>query len=73
MSTTAKAEVAAMLRNLPDDCTFEDIRYNIGLLQRMQEAEDDIAAGRIYTQEEVEARFGRWLSPDPPRDDPSPE
>ena len=44
MSTTAKAEVAAMLRNLPDDCTFEDIRYNIGLLQRMQEAEDDIAA-----------------------------
>ncbi|CAN5679667.1 hypothetical protein BH23GEM5_BH23GEM5_15570 [soil metagenome] len=27
--STAKAEVAALLANLPDDCSLEDIQYHL--------------------------------------------
>lgn len=60
---TAKEEVEALLRNLPDDCTLEDIQYHIHVLQKMKRSEQDSDEGRVYTQEEVEEYFSQWLTP----------
>ena len=57
----AKQEVRKLLKNLPDDCTLEDIQYHLYVLQKIERGLKDIKEGRVYTQEEVEARLAKWL------------
>ena len=58
----AKQEVRKLLKNLPDDCTLEDIQYHLYVLQKIERGLKDIEEGRVYTQEEVEKRFAKWLA-----------
>jgi predicted transcriptional regulator len=58
---TAKEEVAELLRRLPDDCTLEDIQYHLYVLEKIRRGVDDADAGRVQSQEQVEARFAEWL------------
>jgi len=62
MLKTAKEEVREILERLPEDVSLEDIQYHIYVQQKVQRGLDDIAAGRVLTQEEVERRMSRWLS-----------
>ncbi len=64
MSTTKepiRAVVERILNQLPDDASIEDLQYRLYVCQAMQAGLDDIAAGRTFTQEEVEARMETWL------------
>ena len=58
---TAKEEVRKLLNQIPDDASFEDIQYHIYVCQKIERGLDDIDAGRVLTQEEVERRMGKWL------------
>jgi predicted transcriptional regulator len=62
MVKTAKEEVREILERLPEDVSLEDIQYHIYVQQKIQRGLDDIAAGRVLPQEEVERRMSRWLS-----------
>lgn len=59
---TAKQEVQALLQELPDDATLEDIQYHIYVKQKIAQGLADVRAGRVISQEEVEKRFARWRS-----------
>ena len=59
--STAKEEVRGMLERLPDDASFEDIQYHIYVREKIERGLEDIEAGRLLTQEEVERRMSRWL------------
>ncbi|MBK1718027.1 hypothetical protein [Thiocystis violacea] len=57
----AKQAVAELLRRLPDDCTLEDIQYQLYLMEKVGHGRDDIAQGRAYLNAEAKQRLDRWL------------
>jgi len=62
MMLTAKQEVMELLKDLPDTSTLEEIQYHLYVRQKVQQGIQDIEKGRIYTQEEVEKRMGKWVA-----------
>jgi hypothetical protein len=57
---TAKAEVEALLRTLPDDCTIEDIQYHLYVLSKIRRGIETAAVQGTLSQAEVEKRLSRW-------------
>jgi len=58
---TAKQEMLKVLDTLPEDTTLEDIQYHLYVLQRIERGRQDVEAGRLIPQDEVERRMARWL------------
>ena len=48
-------------RRLADDALFEDIQYELYIVQQVERGLRDIEAGRTVTHEDARARLGRWL------------
>lgn len=60
--STPKEQVIAMLANAPDDVSFEEIQYDIEMLERLNISERDSREGRAYTQAEFEERMAKLLA-----------
>ncbi len=58
---TAKREVSHLLKQLPKDCTLEDVQYHLYVMQKIQKGLRDAKEGRVYTQDEVEKKMAKWL------------
>lgn len=58
---TPKQDAADLLRQLPDDCTLEDIQYHLYVLEKTRKGRDDVAQGRGYLNAEAKQRLDRWL------------
>ena len=46
-----------LIKNLPDDCSMEDIQYELYVNQKIENGLRDIEQGNILTQEEMKKRF----------------
>jgi predicted transcriptional regulator len=57
---TVKEQVLSAIERLPEDVGFKDVKDEVAFLAAVQESEDDIAAGRTITNEEMKRRIGRW-------------
>ncbi len=57
---SVKEQVLQAIRRLPDDIDYRDVSEEIAFLAAIQEAEKDIQAGRVVTNEEMQARIGEW-------------
>ncbi len=57
---TVKEQVLLAIERLPEDADFKDVKDEIAFLAALREAEDDIAAGRTMTNEEMRRRIGSW-------------
>jgi len=57
---TAKAETEALLRRLPDNCTFEDIQYHIYVLDKVRRGLEAADTEGALTQQEAEERLKKW-------------
>ncbi len=59
---TAKAEAELLLRQLPDDCSFEDILYHLYVVEKvrrgLEAAEDEGALSQV----EAEGRMKQWFT-----------
>ncbi|MBI2907769.1 MAG: hypothetical protein HYX92_08955 [Chloroflexi bacterium] len=60
--TTAKDEVAALLRRLPDDCSIEDIQYHLYVIDKVRRGIERAEREGTVTQEEAEKRLGKRLT-----------
>lgn len=60
--STAKTEVRSLLEKLPDDCTLEDIQYHLYVVEKVQRGIDRAAKEGEMTQQDVEARLGKWIT-----------
>lgn len=61
-----KEEVVRLIQALPDDCTLEDIQYQLYVRQKIERGLAAVDEGRIVSQEDAERRVGGWLkSPGP--------
>lgn len=59
---TAKETVRALLAQLPDDCTLEDVQYHLHVLQALARGEADERSGHTIPHEQVDAELRRkWL------------
>ncbi len=59
--STAKQDVAAMLSQLPDDVTLEDIQYHLYVLQKVRHGLEAAERGETVPHEEVVASLKEWL------------
>jgi len=57
---TVKQQVLQAIQRLPDDADFRDVTEEIALLAAVQEAEADIKAGRVVSNEEMKKRITEW-------------
>lgn len=59
--STAKKEVSKLLKQLPDEASYEEIQYHIYVRQKIEKGLKDVEEGRVLTQAEVERRMAKWL------------
>jgi predicted transcriptional regulator len=57
MQTTVKEQVRRLADTLPDDATWDQVRYEIYVREKIAAGEAAIAAGRTLPHDEVERRF----------------
>ena len=62
MNVSVKEKVLHAIQRLPDDISFRDVTDEIALLSALDEAERDIQAGRVISNEEMKARIGKWTA-----------
>jgi hypothetical protein len=48
-----KETVKELLERLPEDCSFEDVLYHLYLLQKVEQGQGDVLAGRTVPHEQV--------------------
>ena len=58
---TAKQKACEVISRMPDESTFEDIRYHLYVLQCIEQGEKDIEDGNVLSHDEVESRLAKWL------------
>jgi len=57
MSRSAKQQAAELIRNLPDQATWDDIMYGLYVRQKIEQGLRDGGEGRLVSQGEVERLF----------------
>ncbi len=59
---SAKQTVRDVLRQMPEDCTLEDIQYQLYLRQKLAKSRLAAAEGRLVPHQEVKNRLSKWLA-----------
>ena len=58
---SAKEATLRLVERLDDNVSFEDIIYELYVLEKIQRGMKDADEGRVVTHEEAGARLSRWL------------
>ncbi|HEY2324185.1 MAG TPA: hypothetical protein VGJ82_15105 [Thermoanaerobaculia bacterium] len=58
---TAKEEVRKMLDRLPEGASFEQIQYQVYLLDEIARGEEELAHGDGVAHADVKRRLAKWL------------
>jgi predicted transcriptional regulator len=58
---TAKDEVRRLLERLPNDASFEDIQYQVYVLDEIARDSEEIERGEGIEHEEARRRLAKWL------------
>jgi len=59
--SSAKQMVREVLDSLPDDCTVDDVQYELYVRQRIGEGERAARAGKVVPHEQVMREAREWL------------
>ena len=57
--TPAKEQAMSVIQSLPDDCTYDDIMYELYVRKKVEEGIKDADEGRTIPHEEVKKRFAK--------------
>ena len=57
-----KADVLALLENLPDEFDTEELMYQLYVWEEIEEGERDLQEGRVISHEEVLRIVQSWRS-----------
>jgi len=57
---TAKDTVRDLLEQMPDDCSLEDVQYQLYLRQKLDRSRRAASEGRIVSHTEVKERLSKW-------------
>ncbi|MEO5957248.1 MAG: hypothetical protein ABIR36_16375 [Nitrospiraceae bacterium] len=56
----AEAEALAMIQKLPEDVTTGAIMEELFFKQQVEKGLQDVAEGRVLTEEELKERIAQW-------------
>jgi predicted transcriptional regulator len=59
---SAKDVARQILDGLPEDCSLQEIQYRLYVRQMIEEGRQDVEAGRVVSQEDVERDLEAWLA-----------
>ena len=59
--STAKQQVQKLLEQLPDDCSLEDVQYQLYVIQKIRARSQVADKGQFISQAEAEKRMEKWL------------
>ena len=54
--------VLDLVKKLPDDCTLEDVQYELYVRQKVERSMQAAAEGRVTSHEQVKKRLSKWLA-----------
>lgn len=54
-------EVKSLIERLPNEATIEDLQYHLYVIDKVRQGLESIENDGGLTQEQVEARLGKWL------------
>ena len=57
---TIKEAAIETIKQLPDDCSLEDIMYKIDFIAQVLDGLKDAEEGKFLTTEELLQRVGQW-------------
>ncbi len=60
--STAKEEVEALLDKLPEDCSLEDIQYDLYVIEKVRHGLEVAEAQGTLTQDAAEKQLSKWLT-----------
>jgi len=58
---TPKEAAAEIIRDLPDDATYDDIMYRLYVRSKVEHAMKEAEEGNLIDQEEVEKMMSKWI------------
>lgn len=58
---TVKQEIELLLKNLPEDCSLEDIQYHLYVIEKYRQGITVADSERRLTQEEAEGLVSKWV------------
>jgi len=59
--SNAKQQVQKVLEQLPDDCSLEDVQYQLYVIQKIRARSELADKGQFISQVEAEKRMEKWL------------
>jgi len=59
---TVKEQVLQAIQRLPDDIDYRDVTEEVAFLAAVVEAEEDIQAGRVISNEQMKSRIAEWTA-----------
>ena len=59
--TSPKQAARRLVERIADDASFEDIQYELYVVQQVERGLREVEAGETLSHEEARARLGRWL------------
>ncbi|MEI7695818.1 MAG: hypothetical protein WCI64_09270 [Chlorobium sp.] len=58
----AKQEVQQLLDQIPENVSFDDIRYHIYVCQKINRGLEDVESGNTISEEEMEQRMAHYVN-----------
>ena len=58
--STIKEIAIDLIKHLPNNCTFEDIQYELYARQKIEKGLKDIEADNTLTEKEMDAEIQSW-------------
>lgn len=58
----ARTQLFKLVENLPEEVEIEEVLFRLALRQKLDAAEEDVRAGRVLSEEEVDAEIARWFA-----------
>jgi predicted transcriptional regulator len=59
---SAKRAVLDLVKKLPENCTLEDVQYELYVRQKIERSMEAVAAGRVHSHGQVKKRLSKWLA-----------
>ena len=56
-----KEAALSLISRLDDHASYDDIMYEMYVLQKIEQGEKDIVDGKTFIHEEAQKRLGKWL------------
>lgn len=59
--SAVKTEAQEMIKNLPDDCTYEDIQYHLYVIEKIERGIKRADSEEKTSHKDAKERMKKWL------------